>query len=72
MALLVETPVFGPDTNQYAGQGQPAVTLAQIADICRLFEGIGFDGITTTVFFLQALSADFSVSGNSGPAGASK
>ena len=47
MALLVETPVFGPDTNQYAGQGQPAVTLAQIADICRLCEDIGFDGITT-------------------------
>ena len=47
MALLVETPVFGPDTNQYAGQGQPAVTLAQIADICRLCEDVGFDGITT-------------------------
>ena len=47
MALLVETPIFGPDTNQYAGQGQPSVTLEQMAGTCRLFEEIGFDGITT-------------------------
>ena len=47
MALRVETPIFGPDTNQYAGQGQPSVSLEQIARTCRLFEEIGFDGITT-------------------------
>ena len=47
MALRVETPIFGPDTNQYAGRGQPSVTLEQMAGICRLFEEIGFDGITT-------------------------
>ncbi|MCB1630558.1 MAG: TIGR03617 family F420-dependent LLM class oxidoreductase [Pseudomonadales bacterium] len=47
MALRVETPLFGPDTNQYAGHGQPSVTLEQMAATCRLLEDIGFDGITT-------------------------
>ena len=47
MALRVETPLFGPDTNQYAGHGQPSVTLEQMASTCRLLEELGFDGITT-------------------------
>lgn len=47
MAIRVETPLFGPDTKQYAGHGQPSVTLEQMAETCRLLEKLGFDGITT-------------------------
>lgn len=47
MALRVEATLFGPDTQQYAAQGQERITLAQIAERAALLESIGFDGLTT-------------------------
>lgn len=47
MALLVETAIYGPDTDQYAGQGQNRPTIARIAEIARQMEDIGYDGLTT-------------------------
>ncbi|MBM5812960.1 MAG: TIGR03617 family F420-dependent LLM class oxidoreductase [Gammaproteobacteria bacterium] len=47
MALRVEATLFGPDTQQYAAQGQASVTLPDIAARAALLEDIGFDGITT-------------------------
>lgn len=47
MALRVEATLFGPDTQQYAAQGQARITLEQIAERAALLESIGFDGITT-------------------------
>ncbi len=47
MALRVEATLFGPDTQQYAGQGQARITLEQIGERAALLESIGFDGVTT-------------------------
>lgn len=47
MALRVEATLFGPDTQQYAAQGQERITIEQIAQRAALLEDLGFDGITT-------------------------
>lgn len=47
MALRVEATLFGPDTQQYAAQGQARITLEQIAERAALLESLGFDGTTT-------------------------
>lgn len=47
MALRVESTLFGPDTQQYAAQGQARITLQQIAEQAALLESMGFDGLTT-------------------------
>lgn len=47
MALRVETALMGPDTDQYAGNGQNRPTLARLAQIARQMEDLGFDGLTT-------------------------
>ena len=47
MAMRVEATLFGPDTQQYAAQGQARITLEQIAERAALLEKIGFDGVTT-------------------------
>ena len=47
MALRVETVMMGPQTSQYAGQGQAATGVAGIAAQARSLEELGFDGITT-------------------------
>ena len=48
MALRVEATLFGPDTQQYAGQGQARITIAEIGERAALLESIGFDGIATS------------------------
>jgi probable F420-dependent oxidoreductase len=45
--MRVETVMFAPDTEQYAGKGQPTVDLAAIAAAARRTEELGFDGLTT-------------------------
>lgn len=47
MALRVEATLFGPDTQQYAGQGQARITLDDIGARAALLESMGFDGVTT-------------------------
>ncbi len=47
MPMRVEATLFGPDTQQYAGQGQARITLEQIAERAALLESMGFDGLTT-------------------------
>ena len=47
MALRVEATLFGPDTQQYAGQGQARITLDDIGARAALLESRGFDGVTT-------------------------
>lgn len=47
MALRVETALMGPDTEQYAGNGQNRPTLARIAELARQMEDLGYDGLTT-------------------------
>jgi len=47
MPLRVEGTLFGPDTQQYAGQGQARITVTEIAERARMLESIGFDGLTT-------------------------
>ena len=47
MALRVETALMGPDTEQYAGNGQNRPTLKSLADAARQIEALGFDGICT-------------------------
>lgn len=45
--MRVETALFGPDTEQYAGNGQARPTLAALAGVARQMEDLGFDGLTT-------------------------
>lgn len=45
--MRVETVMFAPDTEQYAGMGQPRVSLTEIAEAARRTEELGFDGLTT-------------------------
>lgn len=47
MALRIETVMLGPETEQYAGQGQGRMTIAGIAAASRKVEALGFDGTTT-------------------------
>jgi len=47
MTLRVEATLFGPDTQQYAAQGQARITLEQIGERAALLESMGFDGLTT-------------------------
>ncbi len=46
MGIKVETVILGPDTEQYAGKGQPVTNIRHIADISQHMESLGFDGIT--------------------------
>ena len=46
MAFRVETVMLGPDTDQYAGDGQAATDIAGIAAVARRTEELGFDGVT--------------------------
>jgi len=43
----VETGLLNPDTDQYAGRGQHAPTLAEVAEAARRIEALGFDGVCT-------------------------
>ena len=45
--MRVETVILGPDTDQYAGAGQEAWSIAGIAAAARKVEELGFDGLTT-------------------------
>ena len=47
MGMNVETVVLGPDTDQYAGKGQPATRIAHIRQVAQRMEALGFDGLTT-------------------------
>ena len=47
MALRVETALMGPDTEQYAGNGQNRPTLKSLAAAAKQIEALGFDGITS-------------------------
>jgi probable F420-dependent oxidoreductase len=47
MPLRVETVILGPETDQYAGKGQDAMSISNIAAIARKTEELGFDGLTT-------------------------
>lgn len=47
MAFRVETALMGPDTEQYAGNGQNRPSLASIAAVARQMEDIGYDGLTS-------------------------
>ncbi len=46
MPLKVETVMMGPDTQQYAGKGQNALTIESIAAAAARVEALGFDGTT--------------------------
>ena len=46
MAFRVETVMLGPDTEQYAGQGQAKLGVTAIAESARKLEELGFDGVT--------------------------
>ncbi|MFQ5699406.1 MAG: TIGR03617 family F420-dependent LLM class oxidoreductase [Myxococcota bacterium] len=45
--LRVETVILGPDSDQYAGRGQGAMTIPGIAATARWVEAMGFDGLST-------------------------
>jgi probable F420-dependent oxidoreductase len=45
--MRVEMTMLSPDTEQYAGKGQRAMTAANIADEARRVEEMGYDGATT-------------------------
>ncbi|MFT5441469.1 MAG: putative F420-dependent oxidoreductase [Myxococcota bacterium] len=45
--MKVETVILGPDTDQYAGKGQPVTNISHIAKVSKQMEEIGFDGVTT-------------------------
>jgi probable F420-dependent oxidoreductase len=44
--MRVETVMLGPDTDQYAGKGQQALSIERIARAARTVEELGFDGTT--------------------------
>ena len=46
MAFRVETVILGPDTEQYAGEGQAKSEIGTIAAAARWCEELGFDGLT--------------------------
>lgn len=45
--MRVETVMFAPDTEQYAGEGQQSVDIASITATAARLEQLGFDGLTT-------------------------
>lgn len=45
--MKIETVMLGPETQQYAGQGQNAMTISKIAQAARKLEELGFDGVTS-------------------------
>jgi probable F420-dependent oxidoreductase len=47
MSLKVESVILGPETDQYAGRGQDAQSLASIAAAGRRAERLGFDVVNT-------------------------
>jgi probable F420-dependent oxidoreductase len=47
MSLKVESVILGPETDQYAGRGQDAQSLASIAEAGRRAERQGFDVVNT-------------------------
>ena len=47
MGFNVETVILGPDTEQYAGEGQDVQNISAIAAVARKMEELGFDGVTT-------------------------
>ncbi len=46
MAFRVQTVILGPDTDQYAGEGQATNDIAGIAAAARKCEELGYDGLT--------------------------
>jgi probable F420-dependent oxidoreductase len=46
VAFRVETVILGPDTDQYAGEGQETSDIGTIAAAARWCEELGFDGLT--------------------------
>jgi probable F420-dependent oxidoreductase len=46
VAFRVETVILGPDTDQYAGEGQATSDIGTIAAAARWCEELGFDGLT--------------------------
>jgi probable F420-dependent oxidoreductase len=46
VGFRVETVMLGPDTEQYAGEGQAPLALAEIAAASKRAEALGFDGLT--------------------------
>ena len=46
MAFRVQTVMLGPDTDQYAGEGQATTDIAGIAAASRRTEELGYDGVT--------------------------
>ncbi|MEE2677040.1 MAG: TIGR03617 family F420-dependent LLM class oxidoreductase [Myxococcota bacterium] len=46
MAFRVQTVMLGPDTDQYAGDGQATTDIAGIAAASRRTEALGYDGVT--------------------------
>ncbi len=46
MAFRVQTVILGPDTDQYAGEGQGTTDIGGIAAAARRCEELGFDGVT--------------------------
>ena len=46
MGLRVEANLFAPSTEQYAGQGQPHHSPADITRSAQRLEALGFDGVT--------------------------
>ena len=46
MGLRVESNLFAPDSEQYAGHGQLHTSPAQILDTARRLEALGFDGVS--------------------------
>ncbi len=46
VAFRVQTVILGPDTDQYAGEGQATNDIAGIAAAARKCEELGYDGVT--------------------------
>lgn len=46
MAFRIETVMLGPDTEQYAGEGQAPPGVTAIVEASRRAEALGFDGLT--------------------------
>jgi len=44
--MRVQTVMMGPDTDQYAGDGQARTSISAIAEAARKAEALGFDGVT--------------------------
>lgn len=44
--MRIETVMLGPDTEQYAGDGQKQASIADIVNAARRMEALGFDGVT--------------------------